>query len=239
MADRDETTTDTDDDAELRGNLARRLLMAGVLVAVLLGVLAFFDHLASQPEEPEAPVFTEPVPVGPKKEVSQPVTPVEDPSEAPAASDETAEAPPPVIELNPAATPGSEAQTTPAASHPASKPPAKSPAPVAEETAPPEVVAPPSTTPAAPVAPAAKQPPTARAVPGFVLQAGVFANPQLAEELRAKLALSGVPANVETRVQVGPFRTRREAEAAQARLKEQGIQTILVVGGQKTEDRRQ
>ncbi|MDR2837439.1 MAG: SPOR domain-containing protein [Azonexus sp.] len=236
MADRDETTSGADDAAELRGNLTRRLVMAGVLVAILLGVLAFFDRLASRPDEPEAPVFTEPVPVAPKKEVSQPVTPAENPSETPAEQGDTTP-PPPVVEPQPTAASGNEPKATPAIPPPAGKQaaPAKSPAAptshpatVAEETAPPQPVAPP---PAA--TPAAKQPPVSRIVSGFVLQAGVFANPQLAEELRAKLALSGVSSNVETRVQVGPFHTRKEAEAAQARLKEQGIQTILVAPAAK------
>ena len=63
---------------------------------------------------------------------------------------------------------------------------------------------------------------------GFVLQAGVFSSMQRAEELHARLALSGVPSSVETRVQVGPFRTRQEAEQAQQKLREQGIETVLV-----------
>ena len=78
-------------------------------------------------------------------------------------------------------------------------------------------------------------PPAARSLPqaprlfsGFVLQAGVFSSMQRAEELHARLALSGVPSSVETRVQVGPFRTRQEAEQAQQKLREQGIETVLV-----------
>ncbi|MDR0775880.1 MAG: SPOR domain-containing protein [Azonexus sp.] len=232
MADNDETTADNDNAAELRGTLMRRLAMAGVLVAILLGVLAFFDHLASVPDEPEAPVFTEPVPVAPHKEVSQPVTPTE-PDELPADDGTpTAEAPPaPVVELKPTAGTGSELESAPVGQRPASTPatpprppPVARPVPVIEETASPQPVAPPPAPAAAPVKPSA----TARLFSGFVLQAGVFSSPQLAEELRAKLTLSGVPSSVETRVQVGPFHTRQEAEAAQARLKELGIQTILI-----------
>lgn len=232
MADNDETTAGSDNAAELRGTLMRRLVMAGVLVAILLGVLAFFDHLASVPDEPEAPVFTEPVPVAPRKEVSQPVTPTESPAELPA-DDGTpaAEVPPaPEVEPKPTVGTGSELEPAPASQRSASIPvtpprlaPVARPAPVVEETAPPQLAAP---TPA-PAAASAK-PPAARLFSGFVLQAGVFSSPQLAEELRAKLTLSGVPSSVETRVQVGPFHTRQEAEAAQARLKELGIQTILI-----------
>ena len=78
--------------------------------------------------------------------------------------------------------------------------------------------------PAAPVQP----PAVSRLFSGFVLQAGVFSSAQRAEELHARLTLSGVPSTLETRVQVGPFRTRQEAEAAQAKLKELGVETILV-----------
>ena len=61
---------------ELRGQLVKRLAVAASMVAVLLGVLAVFDRLASNGDEFESPVFTQPVPVAPKKEVTQPVMPV-------------------------------------------------------------------------------------------------------------------------------------------------------------------
>jgi len=82
---------------EIRGKLVKRLAVAGVLVASLLGMLAFFDYLATAPEEPEAPVFTRPVPVAPKKEVSQPVTPATNLPEPP-----TQVTPEPVLEAPPA-----------------------------------------------------------------------------------------------------------------------------------------
>lgn len=61
--------------SEIRGKLIKRLAFAGLLVAGLLGVLAFFDYLTTPSDEPEVQVFTRPVPVAPKKEVSQPLTP--------------------------------------------------------------------------------------------------------------------------------------------------------------------
>ena len=42
------------DSADVRNALIKRLGVAGVLVALLLGVLALFDRLASPPEEPPA-----------------------------------------------------------------------------------------------------------------------------------------------------------------------------------------
>jgi DedD protein len=240
MVEKSETTTGEDPAGELRGTLLRRLAVAGVLVAVLLGVLAFFDYLATPSEEVEVPVFTQAVPVAPRKEVSQPVKP--DDEEPPPASTEGAPLeppPPPVADAVPAAPPASPsgvAETTPrrasasAQPAPAARPAAAASVPaaptsgVAEETAPPEpVIANARVVPARPAEPAVP-----RLFSGFLLQAGVFSSVQRAEELHAKLTLSGVPSTLETRVQVGPFKTRKEAEAAQARLKELGVQTILV-----------
>lgn len=64
---------------------------------------------------------------------------------------------------------------------------------------------------------------------GYVLQAGVFASHQRAEELLAKLQLSGIPATIESRVQVGPFKTREEADAVRAKLRELGISEAILV----------
>lgn len=71
-------------------------------------------------------------------------------------------------------------------------------------------------------------PAVSRLFSGFLLQAGVFSSVQRAEELHARLTLSGVHSSLETRVQVGPFKTKQEAEAAQAKLKDLGVETILV-----------
>jgi len=249
MTESAEKPENVDRAAELRTTLIKRLAIAGVLVALLLGMLAFFDYLSAPPEEPEAPVFTEPVPVAPKKEVSQPVTPSES-LPAPPAAAETPVAPepppPPVVEetapapatLQPVAKPerrlvGRVTQPAPAEPKPSVSSPA--PAPVEHE----ESSAPPIAPPSAPSQPAVQRPargaePSAaetrlhRLFSGFLLQAGVFTSVQRAEELHAKLTLSGVPSTLETRVQVGPFRSRQEAEAAQAKLRELGIETILV-----------
>ena len=63
---------------------------------------------------------------------------------------------------------------------------------------------------------------------GFALQAGVFADPRRAEELHAKLTLEGIPSTIEARVQVGPFKTREEAEAARAKMKALGIDAVML-----------
>jgi cell division protein FtsN len=52
---------------------------------------------------------------------------------------------------------------------------------------------------------------------------GTFAPPASAEALRARLEAQGIPTVLETRLRVGPFATREEAQAAHTRLKELGF----------------
>jgi DedD protein len=259
------------DDPDLRNQLAKRLAVAGGLVAILLGVLGLFDYFSQPSEETDLPVFTQPVPVAPRKMVTQPVTPAEplpdDPVPvtdgqlpavpgAPAApvvsAAEVAPPPPPVVAAVPAAEmPRAAPSTAKPATRPAPAP--SSSAAVASPKAPaaavvPEMTSPPPIAPEMPRQMAASRPaetppaqktvrvlestPPAVAPPrlfsGFVLQAGVFTSAQRAEELHARLTLSGVPSSIESRVQVGPFKTRQEAAAAQAKLRELGIETLLV-----------
>lgn len=232
------------DEDDLKRKLVRRVAFAGLLIAMLLAALAFVDYLGQPGEEPASsgPTFTAPVPVA-KKEVTQPVKPAE-PEAAPVARETAPAAEATAAPPSPAATadlpvrPDVAAQpalprseTRPAA------PPARAarplePATPAEGSAaassslssPPErpAVPPPAAT-AAPLPPA---PP--RLFSGYAVQAGVFADVQHAEELRAKLTLNGIPSTLEARVQVGPFKTREEAEAARQKLKALGIDGILL-----------
>ncbi|MBS1160055.1 MAG: Sporulation related protein [Proteobacteria bacterium] len=278
MVDKPEVAENEDSAADLRNKLIKRLAVAGVLVAVLLGVLAFFDYLATPPEEPEEEVYSKPVPVGPKKPLSQPVTPTselpEPPSTAPVVAEEApappqpapaseekvdkksekgeakpqaarqdsrSVAPPPVSGKAPTvAAPALPAAPTIVPALPAQPSSVgRTPRAVPESSVAPSELAgegrptPPAAKPSARVVearPAPVVPPSgmARLFSGFLLQAGVFTSPQRAEELHAKLTLSGVPSTLETRVQVGPFRTRQEAEAAQLKLRELGIETVLL-----------
>lgn len=279
MVDKPEVAENEDSAADLRNKLIKRLAVAGVLVAVLLGVLAFFDYLATPPEEPEEEVYSKPVPVGPKKPLSQPVTPTselpEPPTTAPVAAEEVPAPPQPAAQPAPAseekvdkkgeAKPQAARQDTRSVAPPPASgkvpvgtapalpaapaivpalpvPPtsvSRAPRAVPESSVTPSESAgegrptPPAAKPSARVVearPAPVVPPSgmARLFSGFLLQAGVFTSPQRAEELHAKLTLSGVPSTLETRVQVGPFRTRQEAEAAQLKLRELGIETVLL-----------
>ncbi|MDR0528347.1 MAG: SPOR domain-containing protein [Zoogloeaceae bacterium] len=100
-----------------------------------------------------------------------------------------------------------------------------------EFTAPPPATDPPIALPAPPAVrslPEANPPRLARLVTGFLVQAGVFSSPQRAEELHARLTLHGIPSTLEARVQVGPFKTQAEAEAARKKMRALGIEGVIL-----------
>ena len=67
-------------------------------------------------------------------------------------------------------------------------------------------------------------------VPGkaYMIQVGVFSSPANAQTLQKQLHRAGMEAHLETRVQLGPFRDKREADKALARAKKLGIIAVLV-----------
>lgn len=75
---------------------------------------------------------------------------------------------------------------------------------------------------------APKRSPLSRLATGFIVQAGVFSSPERAEEVKAKLIMAGVPATIESRVQVGPFATQKEADAARKKIRELGVDSIVI-----------
>ena len=238
-------TEEQGDLSDIKRKLAWRMGVAGLMIIGLLGGLALFDHYsAPSVVESSEPQFTEPVPV-PKKVVTQPVTPAEPTTEAP--KDETKPVVPessaaPVDKsvrlVEPPPRPEVSAQPAlPRASQPAARAtqPSVSPTPVepakAVEPKAAAVVSSPltrATTPSEPATPP-PQPALSRLLSGFALQAGVFSDPRRAEELHAKLTLEGIPSSIEARVEVGPFKTRAEAEAARAKMKALGIDTVLLL----------
>ena len=74
----------------------------------------------------------------------------------------------------------------------------------------------------------------------FFLQAGAFQSPAEADNMRARLALLGIEANVQTnpsaergtlhRVRVGPFSRVEEVNRTRDTLKQNGIETTLIKG---------
>lgn len=232
MSEKTDLPTGEEAAADLRGTLTRRLVVAAVLVAVLLGVLAFFDYLASSPEEPEATVFTQPVPVAPKKEVSQPVTAAETLPEPPAP---VAEAPAPAAEP-------SKAEPSPVG--------LTEPKPVLEEKAVPvpasrEAGASPKSTARAPVV-ATSVPPPVRATPEATaaptvtatesVPAVVPAQPPLQAKPNARLIdvrpVPLVPAGASRTgpgfvLQAGVFSSAQRAEELHAKLTLSGVPSVL------------
>ncbi len=239
----------------LKQKLVMRVAFAGVLIAVLLAALAFIDYLGQPAEEPVAsgPTFSSPVPV-PKKEVSQPVKNAEPvaPAAAPEASKVVEGAAPvplaaPAAPAAPAAAPAADAPPKPDVAPQPVLPPSDAKAQAAPARAATRAQTPAEGTssqftsegdkppptesrpqPAAAPAAAAAPPAPPRLFSGYAVQAGVFADAQRAEELRAKLTLNGIPSTMEARVQVGPFKTREEAESAREKMKALGIDGILL-----------
>lgn len=228
--------------SEIKRKLIFRVGFAGLMIVLLLGTLAVFDHM-NAPEEiqPAEPRFTEPVPVA-KKEITQPVTPAEpEPEPAPeseaapaggkAAAPEDSAAPVDQTVLPSGPPPRPEVAAQPQLPRAARIRPAAeaAPVPVARDEAaePPPAPPRPATAVRAAPAPAAALP-GVRLFSGYALQAGVFSDTRRAEELRAQLTLNGIPSTIESRVHVGPFKTREEAEAARARMKALGIDALLL-----------
>ncbi len=236
----------------LKQKLVMRVAFAGVLIAVLLAALAFIDYLGQPAEEPVAsgPTFSSPVPV-PKKEVSQPVKNAE--PAAPAAAPEAPKvvegaAPVPLAAPAAPAAPAVDAPPKPDVAPQPVLPPSDAKAQAAPPRAATRAQTPAEGTSsqftsegdkplpaesrpqpaAAPAAAAAAPPAPPRLFSGYAVQAGVFADAQRAEELRAKLTLNGIPSTMEARVQVGPFKTREEAESAREKMKALGIDGILL-----------
>ncbi len=221
--------------SDIKRKLAWRMGFAGLMIVALLGGLALFDHFSARLEPDAAPpTFTEPVPV-PKKAATQPVMPA--PAATPAAEPEATAAPvdkaaPPVeppprpeVAAKPALPRPTPAVRAAGVQKPAEARPAEAKA--AEPKAPVLSAAPAAAAPAA-ASSAAAQPSPPRLFLGYALQAGVFSDPRRAEELAARLVREGIPATIEARVQVGPFKTRAEADATREKMKGLGVEALLL-----------
>ena len=232
-----------EDLSQIKRKLAWRMGVAGVMIIGLLGGLWLFDFMTTNKSPPESPVpqFTEPVPVA-KKSVTQPLTSAEpiaegrdqtkaavpESTEAPADRAATAALPPPPdIAAQPSAARQGKPQVRPSAAGPTVAPPVR---PATARADSPSAVVPSADQPgasSAAVQARQRQPQVLpRLLSGYSLQAGVFADPRRAEELHARLLQEGIPATLETRVLVGPFQNRQEADAARAKMLVMGIDTV-------------
>jgi DedD protein len=62
---------------------------------------------------------------------------------------------------------------------------------------------------------------------GYAVQLGVFTDIDNAKQLQSQLAEHGIPSHTETRVQIGPFKSREEADRAREKLKKLGIAAVI------------
>lgn len=70
--------------------------------------------------------------------------------------------------------------------------------------------------------------PLAPAPKAFEVQLGVFTDIDNAKQLQTKLTQHGIPSHTETRVQIGPFKSRAEADRAKEKLKALGLSSVVL-----------
>lgn len=254
MADAHEHDMESDD-AALRQRLLRRIGIAGVLIVVLIASLSIFDAVfVAPPEEAAEPqadsaaqVPVEPA-AAPASEAPASAAPTAETDAATAASEAT-EAAAPQAQTPPADASAQVAATAPDAKEvrkPISRPDLKA-ATRHVEAAPEGSAAPTVPQPQQPSPSVAKPMPTERPLTrplqarqptaaqrplapgqGYQVQMGVFSNLDNAQDLKRRLDQAGIPAHIEARVQVGPFRSKGEAEAAQKKLAQMGLSGLLL-----------
>lgn len=181
-------------------------------------------------DTPAAADGAKPGEAAPASAEAKPETKAEAKPETPAVPERTASpGAPPLQPLPPEKPLTKPATTKPAAIRPSEPVPAAG-SPAAKPDPAREIAqAPASSTPAAPRRAPASRPVSQAGERQFALQMGVFNNVANAEDLRAKLELHGIPSTIEARVHVGPFKTREEADAARAKLKELGMESGMLV----------
>lgn len=217
-----------EDPAQASRRAKIRVGVAITLLVTAVGILTALNQRKPVPEE--TPLEAQPVA---QESISSQATEQPAPPETSQAP-ETAPLPPaePIVdtEASPAPPPPPVPGTLPAAATPAPKAHAAA---TLEKEAPAKLTtslpaASPSTTPATPPAVTAAATPAKPAAPkAFEVQLGVFSSMENAKQLQAKLAEHGIPSHTETRVQVGPFKTRAEADAAREKLKALGISAVI------------
>lgn len=246
--------TANDEHAEIKKRAMRRLIVAGTLVAAAVITLTVLNH---QPEERPTPVTTAKAPVVAEPEPLPPEVVPEKPAEEQTAEAPVQETPPiPDSEAAPTSPPpppppqvlNKPSQPTPVAAKSRTEIAATSPvakAPSTDALAPAKSSSPQSVT--ISPAPAAKKPvertvaeskssaPPATvkttepiAPKGYVVQLGLFSNYENAVQLQKRLADHGIKSYTETRLHVGPFQNKAEADEAMSRIRKMGINAVVV-----------
>jgi len=219
-----------------RSALLRRAGVAAVLIVGLLAGLAWFERaqteadvpaMAEAPPPPPLPELPRGAPPMPTAEAVEAMVAAETghtPSGDQASAELTAapvvvepdkrtDETPPALTGSPRLVLGGDSGTSDGQPTP---PPAPTAAPMPKEAAP-------------------KAAPTKVATPpvkdGYLVQLGVFSAPGNAQALVDKVDALGIPAHIESRVVVGPFKDRAEADAARKQIAQSGLGKGMVVRG--------
>ncbi len=228
-----------DEQNEIKKRAIRRVIVASVLVAAAIAALTVLTRY-----KPEAPITrttapgtvllpaTQPEPAAPApEETATPPAQEAQPATPPPPPPEVVNAPAPVAPSAPAPKtaksapggPGAEAEVS---AHPApAKPAAAQPQAAARAVQ--------EMQPAQPAKDAAgKAPPPAKiaepAPKGYTVQLGVFSNPANALQLQEKLAQNGIKSYTETKLNVGPFQSKAEADQALMKIRSLGVSAVVV-----------
>lgn len=183
---------------EIKRRAIRRLIVAVVLVLVAVGILTYLSYY--KPAKVVTKPVAEALPPPPPPLVTGPEPQAVEPAQTAQPLPE-----PPSVSTKPLPPPGSGPNK-------ASPEPQKTLVKTAPEKLAPQ---------------AAPQPPTAAPI-GYVVQFGVFSNPQNALQLVERLKQLGIAAQTETRVQLPTYKTKTEAEAALVKMKEKGVSATLI-----------
>ncbi len=202
---------------DVRRKALLRLGVAGVVTAAALAGLWWLDQGGDAPGKavtatPPSPIVSAPL------QTSPPPPPTDEAAtETPDSAPEEAEAEPATGEaVASGATARTETATPPARQEAPPPPPRVNNAPrLPPVAAPPSLPAPPPARPALSLG----EP--------YLVRAGIFSDPARARELVERLHQQGIRAQMETRVHLGPFANREEAEKAQATLRKLGIKGVL------------
>jgi len=212
--------------AAARTQARRRLVGAVVLLAV--GVIGFPLLFETQPRP--LPQDT-PVVVAAEALATRPASP---PAQGPAA---TRTPTLPVVPADAGVEPVPAAASAPLPAAPVASAPART---AAAERSPPPATRPSPAAPAAPAIRPATPPPATASAPAaarWVVQVGAYNDPERLKAARAKLQKLGYasytqevdsPTGRRTRVRVGPFKTRAEADAVARRVKTGGLQAAVL-----------
>ena len=236
-----------DEQNEIKKRAIRRVIVASVLVAAAIAGLTVLTRYKSEapttrtttPGTVLPPVArVEPTAPAPEEMAAPPTTPPEQevqPATPPPPPPEVVNAPAPTISTEPtrkiakpaSVRPGAEAEVSarPAPAKPVA-PQTLTPARAAQEMQPAQ---PAKTSAEKPVDKAAPPAKAAEPAPkGYTVQLGVFSNPTNALQLQEKLAQNGIKSYTETKLHVGPFQNKAEADLALAKIRSLGVSAVVV-----------